>query len=193
VNTLKRENQWDDTILVVFGDHGDGFGEDGIFGHQYSVHNSIIRVPLLIRDPTGTLEPGTVSTPVSLVDVYPTVLGLAGVSAPDTRAIDLTMETRQFAFTHYDISGHELYLNAPDHGVDQDRLPAPEQHAVWKDEGERLTWFPGEDEYDGVGDSDSELKARLKDHMDRLDPVEADDGQIGEDAAQRLKDIGYLQ
>ncbi|WP_256545635.1 sulfatase-like hydrolase/transferase [Halobellus inordinatus] len=79
VETLRAQGQWEDTVFVLFGDHGDSFGDGGVFGHQYFVHNSIIRVPSLVRDPTGTLESGVVESLVSLVDLYPTILSLSDV------------------------------------------------------------------------------------------------------------------
>lgn len=68
------------TIIVLAADHGEEFGEHGLRFHARSLYNQVIRVPLVVRAPDS---PGQViASPVSLVDVMPTVLELAGVPAP---------------------------------------------------------------------------------------------------------------
>ena len=63
-------------------DHGEAFGEDGFyFAHGHSVGLDQIRVPLFYR-PRDAVEPRVVQQAVSLIDVAPTLLALAGVPAP---------------------------------------------------------------------------------------------------------------
>jgi arylsulfatase len=70
-----------DPILVFTADHGEALGEDGYyFAHGHSVGLDQIRVPLLIRAPG--IPPGTVSHPVSLLDIAPTMVQLAGCPPP---------------------------------------------------------------------------------------------------------------
>ena len=67
--------------LVLTADHGEAFGEDGYyFAHGHSVGLDQVRVPLLIRAPG--LPTGEVSDPVSLLDVAPTLVQLAGCPQP---------------------------------------------------------------------------------------------------------------
>lgn len=68
------------TIVVVTADHGDEFGEHGIRFHARSLYNQVVRIPLLVRAPGA--KPSVIDTPVSLVDVMPTLLDLAGVTSP---------------------------------------------------------------------------------------------------------------
>jgi choline-sulfatase len=73
------------TIVVVTSDHGDEFGEHGIRFHARSLFNQVIRVPLLVYLPPaqgGTAQGRVDETPVSLVDVVPTLLELARVAPP---------------------------------------------------------------------------------------------------------------
>jgi len=68
--------------LLLTADHGEAFGEDDYyFAHGHSVGLDQIRVPLLYRapEPTGAR---VVDTPVSLVDVAPTLLAVAGLPVP---------------------------------------------------------------------------------------------------------------
>jgi choline-sulfatase len=79
------------TVVVLTGDHGEAFGEHGAFFHGAEVWDEIVRVPLLIRVPGG--KPRHITRRVSHVDLAPTVLDLAGLSAdPDARGDSLAAE-----------------------------------------------------------------------------------------------------
>ncbi len=68
--------------VLFTSDHGEAFGEDGFhFAHGHSVGLDQIRVPLLYRPPRAGAS-RVVQQAVSLVDVAPTLLALAGVDAP---------------------------------------------------------------------------------------------------------------
>jgi arylsulfatase A-like enzyme len=71
----------EDVVVVVTADHGEDFPhERGIAGHGASLYESAVRVPLVWRG-IGFVA-GEFSTPVSLTDLSPTILGLAGESRP---------------------------------------------------------------------------------------------------------------
>jgi arylsulfatase A-like enzyme len=71
------------TLVVVFGDHGEAFGEHGgNFGHTLFLYEENLRVPLVVSAPGLTLDPVRVGRVVGLIDVAPTVLDLLGLAAP---------------------------------------------------------------------------------------------------------------
>ena len=75
---LANLNLTEDTILCVVGDHGEGFGEHGISGHERLAYEEVLRVAMCMRAPY-LIEPGTrVSGPVTSMDLTPTILGLLG-------------------------------------------------------------------------------------------------------------------
>ncbi|MBW2531695.1 MAG: sulfatase [Deltaproteobacteria bacterium] len=84
---LTELGQWDSTTLIVTADHGESLGDihDGrrFWSHGGPPYQEQIRVPLIVRPAAGLrdlLEPGRrVAEPVSLVDLAPTILDLAGV------------------------------------------------------------------------------------------------------------------
>lgn len=63
-------------IVFVFADHGEAFGEHGVYHHSFDLHDEALRVPLIVRGPGIT--PGARDALTSLMDLHPTVLNLAG-------------------------------------------------------------------------------------------------------------------
>jgi arylsulfatase A-like enzyme len=69
----------DRTLVVLTSDHGEAFGEHRRLGHSFSGYQEVVRVPLVLRGP-GVPAGLRVETPVSLVDVTPTILDWMGIS-----------------------------------------------------------------------------------------------------------------
>jgi len=68
------------TLVVVTADHGEGLLEHGFMGHGPILYEETLRIPLLVRW-SDTIPAGSViQGPVEIVDVMPTILGLAGIS-----------------------------------------------------------------------------------------------------------------
>jgi arylsulfatase A-like enzyme len=66
------------TIVAVTGDHGEAFGEHGLFfTHDFTLYDEVLRVPLVIRGP-GVNAGLSIGQQVRLMDVAPTLLDLAG-------------------------------------------------------------------------------------------------------------------
>ena len=71
----------EETLVVVTSDHGEGFGEHQLFGHGYSLYRTEIRVPLVIRPPSGLSPSSVVGETVSLRDLPATIVDLLGLGA----------------------------------------------------------------------------------------------------------------
>lgn len=71
----------ENTVLIVVGDHGQAFGQHGgNFGHTFEVFEENVRVPLLMQVPGTSIGGMRIETPVSHVDLAPTVLDLCGLA-----------------------------------------------------------------------------------------------------------------
>ncbi len=66
------------TVVVVTSNHGEELGEAGVVGHIDGYRDSLVRVPLVLRVPGIDSGPAIVQ-PVTLMDVAPTLLELAGL------------------------------------------------------------------------------------------------------------------
>ncbi len=78
---LEERGVLDDTIVVFTSDHGEQLGEHQQFGHRSEVYQQLLHVPLVIAYP-GALEPGRVSTRVTNLDLFSTLIELAGLPHP---------------------------------------------------------------------------------------------------------------
>ena len=76
IDHLKEEKVYEKTVIVITGDHGEGFGEHGVDLHGFHLYAAQTKVPLIIRVPG--LEPQKVTMPVSHVDVLPTLANIVG-------------------------------------------------------------------------------------------------------------------
>ncbi|QDU84324.1 Arylsulfatase [Planctomycetes bacterium Pla163] len=69
----------DNTLVVVFSDHGEAFYEHGAFGHHEGLYRELTHVPLIVAGPG--LEPAVVDEPVGLVGLSATLLELLDVDS----------------------------------------------------------------------------------------------------------------
>jgi hypothetical protein len=80
IDLLETRGLWDRTIVVLVSDHGESLGEDPRLpdNHGRFVYNALVHVPVAIRIPG--VQPRKVEHAVSLLDLYPTLLELAGAT-----------------------------------------------------------------------------------------------------------------
>ena len=78
---LRAKGLFDDALIVVTADHGDEFFEHGGFSHGYSLHEEVVRVPLLVKLP-GQVSGRRVAARVTLMDVLPTLAQAVGAAPP---------------------------------------------------------------------------------------------------------------
>ena len=69
------------TVVVVTSDHGEMFGEHGLFNHV-CLYDENLKVPLVIRDPNRRRAGHRISEQVRSIDVLPTLLDLTGIEPP---------------------------------------------------------------------------------------------------------------
>ena len=82
VSVLKEEGVFDDTLLILTSDHGDMLFDHEIGEKGPLSFEEVLHVPLLMVWPAG-IAPCVAEAPVSLMDLYPTVLDYAGISLPE--------------------------------------------------------------------------------------------------------------
>src|SRR2546427_3881307 len=153
IEFLKDNGLYQNTVIVLSGDHGESLGEHGEKTHGFFIYNVTMHVPLIIHLP-GNPATQTVADPVSLVDLMPTVLAATGLDIPSQvqgRSLlsalrgekidrDRTLYGETFLprlhFNWSELRGAE---NAKYHFID---APRPELYDLTKDPGEVRNLFP---------------------------------------------------
>jgi lipoteichoic acid synthase len=74
----KELGLYEDTIFVIYGDHGEGFGEHGRFLHGDTPWEEGLRVPLIIHDPKRLQNDERVEGLSNQTDILPTVVEMLG-------------------------------------------------------------------------------------------------------------------
>lgn len=119
----------DDDLVVFYSDHGEEFWEHGSFEHGHTLHDELLRVPLMVRGPG--VESGRSDVPVSLLDITPTILDALELPYDDLDGASLLddldpLRERALGF------GYLLY------GTDEWGLLTRQQKWVLSAAGERL-------------------------------------------------------
>lgn len=79
---LMAEGVYDDTLLILFGDHGESLTEHDIYWDHCGLYETSVQVPMIMRWPGRIPEGRRVKGLVQQVDMLPTILEAAGVLTP---------------------------------------------------------------------------------------------------------------
>jgi arylsulfatase A-like enzyme len=80
LDALAKRPFADRTIVIVTSDHGEAFGEHGLYRHGFELWEELIRVPLVIHVPG--VAPQRVAVRRGAIDVTPTILDIFAVAPP---------------------------------------------------------------------------------------------------------------
>ncbi len=81
LSLLEVEGVLDDALILITSDHGEEFMDHGRMDHFLTMYQEVLRVPMILRGP-GIPRGLRIDTPVSVIDVVPTLLEWAGLEAP---------------------------------------------------------------------------------------------------------------
>jgi len=177
--------------VITLGDHGELFGEDGVWAHNHGIYPELVHVPLSVYSGgSGTTRRDDT---VSLLDVHRTVLDLAEVSAPSrghnllegVPERDLLVERHGLRTNRIE----QMSVNGYDDAVIE-RYDRPLDGVVLPESGYVYETLDGL-EADDVGDASP--RSRLESLRDDLDETEAspDESAVPDDVQDRLEDLGY--
>ena len=81
IEELMTRNLWEKTVFIVTSDHGENIGDHEMMDHVFSLHESIIRIPLIIHYPRLFPSGIRYDYPVQLTDIFPTLQEIIGADA----------------------------------------------------------------------------------------------------------------
>ncbi len=79
---LKGRDLYENALIVLMSDHGEGLGDHGEDEHGLLLYREDLHVPLMVKLPGSRRAGARLERPVGLVDVFPTVTALVGVAPP---------------------------------------------------------------------------------------------------------------
>jgi len=80
LTALKQMKLEKDTLLVITSDHGEGLMQRGHMGHGIHLYEEAVRVPLIFHWPNHIPQGRTITAPVGLISLAPTILDLIGIN-----------------------------------------------------------------------------------------------------------------
>ena len=78
IEQYKELGLYDHTIFIIYGDHGEGFGEHDLYQHDNTIYEEGLRVPLIIHEPGRFSGGKRVETLTDHMDILPTIIDLLG-------------------------------------------------------------------------------------------------------------------
>ena len=195
VASLKRRELYDDALIVLLSDHGEGLGDHGEQEHGLFLYRETIRVPLIVRLPRDQSAGRRIEAPVQHIDLVPTILDWLGLPArPRLRGRSLRPlfiggtipEMGLYAealYPRYHFGWSELYA-LTDSRYSFIRAPRDELYDVQHDPGERQN----------LSIERESTRLAMRSAIDRLIagvPIKAP-GDVDADARERLRALGYV-
>jgi len=195
---LKDKNILGRTLVVVAGDHGEGFGEKGESGHGVFLYDSTLKVPLIFYAENHLPPQRVVPARVRLIDVMPTVLDILGLPRPEsvqgTSLVPYILKKKKadldtYLETYYPkenfgwaplfglVAGDRKYI----------RAPREELYNVKADPGENVN----------LALSDNKNATALKNELARVFPASGSPGAnakkpLTAEEQARLRSLGYV-
>ncbi|MEJ2084916.1 MAG: sulfatase [Acidobacteriota bacterium] len=208
LSRLRERGSYDDTMIVIVADHGQGLG-DHDWGQHRLLYEEQIRAPLILRLPEG--ERGLVVPElVRIIDIAPTVLDFLGLEIPPevegTSLVPLVEGRPEPGRIGYAEALNTLDAHAPE------KLPEHQKDLLFSvvDGDWKLIYhreFPENSELYHLSDDPGELDNVIEDYpkeakrlmawLSRSKAMEIElrepEGPIDPDALRKLEALGYLQ
>lgn len=82
IGRLKDLGVYDEATIMLTADHGEGFGEHGVFLHAHHLYDEIVRAPMVVKAPTMNKRGGYSPAMSQAIDLFPTIANALGVQTP---------------------------------------------------------------------------------------------------------------
>lgn len=192
---LKQHGLYDNALIIVVGDHGEGLGEHDEQTHGIFLYDSTLHVPMIFKLP-GEQAPKLVQTQTRTIDIVPTILELLNIAAPK----ELEGESLKPVFNGTPDSGRTLLgeTDYPLHfgwaplrsvrsnGFKFIEAPRPELYNLHDDPGEL------NNKYEPWDATVQKSRKTLSDLRARTPAAEPSAATVGTGTLDELKALGYL-
>jgi arylsulfatase A-like enzyme len=191
VSFLKEKGIYDQALIIVLSDHGEGLNDHGEEEHGIFLYREDLQVPLLVKLPGGRRRGTTVDAAVELADVFPTILDSLAIRVPnDPRRAGRSLLAEvgsprriyaesYYARFHFGWSDLHSLIDGDDHYI---RAPEPELYNLRTDPSEKHNTL----------DQNRRTHARLHDAIAPYVHEAAAPSGIDREDAAKLAALGYV-
>jgi choline-sulfatase len=186
---LKERRLYDNAIIIVTSDHGEGLGDHGEAQHSILLYTELIRVPLIVKLPHGERHGTRSASPAALVDIAPTLSALIGLENRKSDGIDLFSSAppsrsiySETFYPYIQLGWSDLrsVIAGPYHYIDSSR---PELYDIASDPHER----------NDVGATHRRESARMREELAKFSaPLLSGNVAIDPNDAAKLAALGYI-
>jgi len=193
---LKTRGWYQNALIIVVGDHGEGLGEHHEETHGIFLYDSTTHVPLIVKLPWQATTKKVVEAQVRTTDILPTVLDLLGVPPParlDGESLKPyfagteTASRTALGETDYPLRfGWSPLRSVRRGGFKFIEAPRPELYDLHADPSE------SNNAYAPWNDHVQQSRALLADLRAKLPPKGASNATVGQGTLSELRALGYL-
>ncbi|MBB6646608.1 sulfatase [Halobellus sp. MBLA0160] len=212
---LKENDEWDETVFILLGDHGENIGEHNLMDHQYCLYDTLMNVPLVTnKEQFGDSVKS--DELIQLVDIAPTILDEVDIGAHNFRDQIQGYSLHNSDFGRKFVIG-EYAAPQPSRDAIEERVGDPHGimdrfdrsiRCIRNNEFKYIRGSDGETELYNIksdpGESQNvsneypEMCEQLEQQLDHwLDSINkrnvSGEVSMGKSTQQRLEDLGYLQ
>jgi choline-sulfatase len=192
---LKLRGWYQNSIIVVVGDHGEGLKEHNEDTHGIFLYDSTIHVPLIMKLPTPSQTGRVIDAQVRTTDILPTIIDLLRLPAPshfDGESLKPYLEGTDnsdrvaFGETDYPLRfGWAPLRSVRADGVKFIQAPRPELYNLHTDPGEL------KNNYQTSDPTAQKFQAMLSESKAKSPAKTASDGSLSQSVATNLNALGY--
>ncbi|HEX4810634.1 MAG TPA: sulfatase, partial [Bryobacteraceae bacterium] len=142
---LAHDGWWNQSLVILFADHGESLGDHGEASHGYYAYQSTLWVPLLMHWPDARNAParGNVDQPAGLIDVAPTILDFLHITVPPSFEGESLLQQGNRAVYSESVYARDAFRWAPLLALREGSLkyidaPKPELYDLSADPHERI-------------------------------------------------------
>ncbi|MGD9346686.1 MAG: sulfatase-like hydrolase/transferase, partial [Candidatus Aminicenantes bacterium] len=194
---LRERKVFENTLIVIAGDHGEGLGDHREIDHGLFLYNSTLKVPFIICAPQNLPPQSVVTSQVRLIDIYPTVLDLFNLSIPEEiqgeSLVPLLEGKKREDLVSYIETFHpqEMFRWAALRGIVDGRMkyidaPKQELYDMQKDPQEEHNIFQEEKKIA------AQMKEDLESLIERYSSGTSSQRELSSDEKEKLLSLGYI-
>jgi arylsulfatase A-like enzyme/cytochrome c-type biogenesis protein CcmH/NrfG len=188
IDDLKQKKIYDRAVIVLMSDHGEGLNDHGEAEHGIFLYREELHVPLMLKLPNGDQANRSVTGPVGLIDIFPTIAALTGVTPPAT----LRGQSLLAPAAHRSLYSETLYPRIHLGWSDLRSLIDDGHHYIQAPHPELFDFKADAAERNNILERERRIYASMRQSLDAYGSEMQAPSNIDPEEAKKLAALGYL-